>query len=212
MSSVADHLSSVTDSSSSSPPSSSSALRRRVVGGQVGQVSIISNTDTVTTNLTTIARTTTSQPQSEEKKKTACKILEKQKATMTHTLSESMDGDTTEEIEEYTALQRESDSPTPDSSPSRVSDKYFEMNILNGEKSHLLDENPVTEDSSMEIKIQDEESFWSIYVSVFIPFLIAGVGMVGAGLVLDIVQHWEVFRIIQEIYILVPALLGLKGM
>ena len=35
--------------------------------------------------------------------------------------------------------------------------------------------------------------------------------MVGAGIVLDIVQHWEVFETINEIFILVPALLGLKG-
>lgn len=33
----------------------------------------------------------------------------------------------------------------------------------------------------------------------------------GAGLVLDRVQHWEVFSKISEIFILVPALLGLKG-
>ena len=35
--------------------------------------------------------------------------------------------------------------------------------------------------------------------------------MVGAGLVLDIVQHWKVFEEIHELFILVPALLGLKG-
>lgn len=32
------------------------------------------------------------------------------------------------------------------------------------------------------------ETYFSIAVQVFIPFLIAGFGMVGAGLVLDIVQ------------------------
>ena len=39
----------------------------------------------------------------------------------------------------------------------------------------------------------------------------AGFGMVGAGIVLDIVQHWNVFKEINELFILVPALLGLKG-
>ncbi|KAL1244362.1 Solute carrier family 41 member [Trichinella spiralis] len=34
---------------------------------------------------------------------------------------------------------------------------------------------------------------------------------VGAGLVLDYVQHWMVFTKIPEMFILVPALLGLKG-
>ena len=33
-----------------------------------------------------------------------------------------------------------------------------------------------------------KETFWTISVQVFFPFLIAGLGMVGAGLVLDIVQ------------------------
>lgn len=35
---------------------------------------------------------------------------------------------------------------------------------------------------------EKEESFWLITFQVFFPFLIAGLGMVGAGLVLDIVQ------------------------
>ncbi len=34
----------------------------------------------------------------------------------------------------------------------------------------------------------NEEGFWLITFQVFFPFLIAGLGMVGAGLVLDIVQ------------------------
>ena len=52
------------------------------------------------------------------------------------------------------------------------------------------------------------ESILFIMLQVFIPFLIAGFGTVGAGLVLDLVQHWQVFQIISEIFILVPALLG----
>lgn len=35
--------------------------------------------------------------------------------------------------------------------------------------------------------------------------------MVCAGIVLDIVQHWTIFIELKEIYVLVPALLGLKG-
>ena len=51
----------------------------------------------------------------------------------------------------------------------------------------------------------------SIAVQILFPFLVAGFGMVGAGIVLDIVQHWNVFKEINELFILVPALLGLKG-
>ncbi|XP_076262435.1 solute carrier family 41 member 1-like [Rhynchophorus ferrugineus] len=58
---------------------------------------------------------------------------------------------------------------------------------------------------------QVEETYFSIAIQVFIPFLIAGFGMVFAGLVLDKIQHWPVFEEITELVILIPALLGLKG-
>lgn len=55
------------------------------------------------------------------------------------------------------------------------------------------------------------EPLWTVAVQVFVPFLIAGFGTVGAGLVLDVIQHWRVFQRVSELFILVPALLGLKG-
>ena len=58
---------------------------------------------------------------------------------------------------------------------------------------------------------QTDETMFSITVEVFLPFLVAGFGMVGAGVVLDIVQHWPVFEELDQLFILVPALLGLKG-
>uniref|UniRef100_A0A914XC98 SLC41A/MgtE integral membrane domain-containing protein n=1 Tax=Plectus sambesii TaxID=2011161 RepID=A0A914XC98_9BILA len=56
-----------------------------------------------------------------------------------------------------------------------------------------------------------DESSWTFFLQVLIPFLIAGAGMVGAGVLLDIVQHWPLFTQVPEVFILVPALLGLKG-
>ncbi|XP_078717174.1 solute carrier family 41 member 2 isoform X1 [Lampetra fluviatilis] len=56
-----------------------------------------------------------------------------------------------------------------------------------------------------------KESAFSIGMQVLLPFLLAGFGMVAAGMVLDIVQHWPVFKHVEEVFILVPALLGLKG-
>ncbi|KAM9361783.1 solute carrier family 41 member 3-like [Symphorus nematophorus] len=55
------------------------------------------------------------------------------------------------------------------------------------------------------------ESSWSIAFQVLLPYLVSGLGMVAAGIVMDIVQHWEVFKEISEVFILVPALVGLKG-
>ncbi|XP_060793057.1 solute carrier family 41 member 1 isoform X2 [Neoarius graeffei] len=59
-------------------------------------------------------------------------------------------------------------------------------------------------------KVDDETSV-SICAQVMFPYLLAGLGMVMAGMVLDSVQHWDVFKVITEVFILVPALVGLKG-
>uniref|UniRef100_A0A3Q1H6G4 Solute carrier family 41 member n=1 Tax=Anabas testudineus TaxID=64144 RepID=A0A3Q1H6G4_ANATE len=56
-----------------------------------------------------------------------------------------------------------------------------------------------------------EESSIAICLQVLFPYLLAGMGMVFAGMVLDSVQHWQVFKVITEVFILVPALVGLKG-
>ncbi|GFQ83686.1 solute carrier family 41 member 1 [Trichonephila clavata] len=56
-----------------------------------------------------------------------------------------------------------------------------------------------------------EETLLAICVQVFIPFLIAGMGTCGAGIVLDYVEGWTVFKNVTELFILVPTLLGLKG-
>ncbi|XP_063626068.1 solute carrier family 41 member 1-like [Cydia splendana] len=56
-----------------------------------------------------------------------------------------------------------------------------------------------------------KENSWVAGVQMFVSFLLAGFGMVAASLVLDVVQHWKVFEQVSEVYILVPALLGLKG-
>ncbi|XP_063439871.1 solute carrier family 41 member 1-like [Mytilus trossulus] len=65
------------------------------------------------------------------------------------------------------------------------------------------------EEDNREVKV--DESWWTIGLQVFFPFIIAGFGTVGAGMVLDIVQHWDVYTKVSEIFILVPSLLGLKG-
>lgn len=77
-----------------------------------------------------------------------------------------------------------------------------------------------------------KETVLETLIQVFIPFMIAGFGMMAAGLLLDRVQvclcsvchlmslfiplrlffqHWDVYSNINELFILVPALLGLKG-
>ncbi|XP_024866736.1 solute carrier family 41 member 1 isoform X2 [Kryptolebias marmoratus] len=55
------------------------------------------------------------------------------------------------------------------------------------------------------------ETSRKIFFQVLPSYLLAGQGMVTAGVLLDRVQHWEVFKEISEVFILVPALVGLKG-
>ena len=45
-------------------------------------------------------------------------------------------------------------------------------------------------------------------LEIFLPFLLAGFGMVLAGLLLDSVQHWNVFQACPEIFILGPSMLN----
>lgn len=75
----------------------------------------------------------------------------------------------------------------------------------NGRLPDIIVEARITNDG------QNEETYFAVAIQVFIPFLIAGFGMVFAGLVLDKIQHWPVFEEITELVILIPALLGLKG-
>ncbi|XP_077489098.1 solute carrier family 41 member 1-like isoform X2 [Amblyomma americanum] len=58
---------------------------------------------------------------------------------------------------------------------------------------------------------REEESWCAFLAQVFPSFILAGLGMVAAGLLLDAVQAWPAFVEASELFILVPALLGLKG-
>lgn len=57
----------------------------------------------------------------------------------------------------------------------------------------------------------ENEKWHTVTLQVFIPFMLAGIGTIGAGIVLGNVENLEVFRVIKALYILVPSLLGLKG-
>ncbi|XP_071438883.1 solute carrier family 41 member 1-like isoform X2 [Hetaerina americana] len=91
-----------------------------------------------------------------------------------------------------------------------VIEEDVELTLVEDPENGVLPD-VVAETQMLESSVDTKETHWTIAIQVFIPFLIAGFGMVGAGLVLDIVQHWSVFDEITEILILVPALLGLKG-
>ncbi|XP_017765701.1 PREDICTED: solute carrier family 41 member 1-like isoform X2 [Eufriesea mexicana] len=56
-----------------------------------------------------------------------------------------------------------------------------------------------------------DERWYHTILQVAVPFFIAGIGTIGAGLVLAEVEHWPVFNTVSQLIILVPSLLGLKG-
>ncbi|XP_018412755.1 PREDICTED: solute carrier family 41 member 1 [Nanorana parkeri] len=66
-------------------------------------------------------------------------------------------------------------------------------------------------DPTCEAVVPLKETSFAIGLQVLFPFLLAGFGTVAAGMVLDVVQHWDIFQEVTEVFILVPALLGLKG-
>lgn len=55
------------------------------------------------------------------------------------------------------------------------------------------------------------ETYKVLIYQVFIPFLIAGFGNVAAGVLLEVVQHWPVYKSLPELFLLVASFLGFKG-
>uniref|UniRef100_A0A3Q3NFB8 Solute carrier family 41 member n=1 Tax=Mastacembelus armatus TaxID=205130 RepID=A0A3Q3NFB8_9TELE len=82
---------------------------------------------------------------------------------------------------------------------------------LSGEEAEEDDKVEGEEGHISAVQNLPKESPLAMALQILVPFLLAGFGTVSAGMVLDIVQHWEAFQYITEIFILVPALLGLKG-
>lgn len=73
--------------------------------------------------------------------------------------------------------------------PLTAADDCYEITILdetNAEGGRLPD--VVAESRFCDDNSEPTESYLAITIQVFIPFLVAGLGMVGAGLVLDLVQ------------------------
>ena len=73
--------------------------------------------------------------------------------------------------------------------PGSEADGVDAFTDLDGETHQLLDLSASSPKVVTRGPTREEgENVWSISVQVFIPFLVAGLGMVGAGLVLDVVQ------------------------
>ncbi|XP_021496604.1 solute carrier family 41 member 2 [Meriones unguiculatus] len=98
-------------------------------------------------------------------------------------------------------------------------DDYAGYNYCDGREASettamLRDEDLSSEGDDVIVETNQKlpkESSGVMALQILVPFLLAGFGTVSAGMVLDIVQHWEVFKNVTEVFILVPALLGLKG-
>ncbi|XP_017055148.1 solute carrier family 41 member 1-like [Drosophila ficusphila] len=56
-----------------------------------------------------------------------------------------------------------------------------------------------------------QERWYSTLLQIGIPFFLAGLGTITAGLMLGNVQDWTVYRQVNELFVLVSVLCGLKG-
>ncbi|XP_018335015.1 solute carrier family 41 member 1-like [Agrilus planipennis] len=97
-----------------------------------------------------------------------------------------------------------------DNNKATMSMTDSDIELFSLDDSKLLPKQNLKE-SSVDQPESDSETLWATSVQMFIPFLLSGFGMVAASLLLDVVQHWPVYQKVSEVYILVPALLGLKG-
>ncbi|XP_076155793.1 solute carrier family 41 member 2 [Alosa pseudoharengus] len=89
---------------------------------------------------------------------------------------------------------------------------YSEIDpLLRSSRSHRLQLDNDNDDHSSLSGHMPSESVRAMLLQILVPFLLAGIGTVSAGMLLDVVQYWDVFVNITEIFILVPSLLGLKG-
>ncbi|OWF35301.1 Solute carrier family 41 member 2 [Mizuhopecten yessoensis] len=110
-------------------------------------------------------------------------------------------------------LTQEGSPSTNDDDDDEEEETIFDNNVdtrplLNASSSPDSDPDPGDVEANQPIR---EETWFEIALQVFFPYIVAGFGTVGAGMVLDVVQHWDVFVNVSEVFILVPALLGLKG-
>ncbi|EGD73390.1 solute carrier family 41 [Salpingoeca rosetta] len=70
----------------------------------------------------------------------------------------------------------------------------------------------VVEEGTINVRTAEHnQSILSFSAQVLPSLVMSGLGMLAAGALLDIVQHWPVFVGISEMFILCPSLLGLKG-
>ncbi|CAG7827071.1 unnamed protein product [Allacma fusca] len=96
---------------------------------------------------------------------------------------------------------------------SAVSPGEVVVGMHGSDSAPNLQPNGMRSRDSRESLIPEEhkETWLTILAQVCIPFIIAGLGMVGAGLILDQVKAWKVFKEVPEFIVLVTPLLGLKG-
>lgn len=61
------------------------------------------------------------------------------------------------------------------------------------------------------IDANKEDSTRALTVQIVAALVVAGIGTLGTGLLLDTVQVWPVYQNVSEMFIMIPPLLGLKG-
>eukprot|EP00128_Syssomonas_multiformis_P012474 Colp12_sorted_trinity150504_noHs@2971 len=93
---------------------------------------------------------------------------------------------------------------------NRQSSKHKEMSRFE-ELAQPIPGSPSSRQTQISRNTQRAPSTLRFIMQVWPPLIIAGFGSVFAGLLLDRYQNWDVFHQVSQLFILVPALLDLKG-
>ncbi|KAI1708410.1 divalent cation transporter domain-containing protein [Ditylenchus destructor] len=90
-----------------------------------------------------------------------------------------------------------------------IQQKVIKVNVVNIKIQPVIQANS-TSDKKPLVHNQDE-SCKGFLIETIVPFMLAGCGMVAAGVLLEKATKWVFLNEVPETLILVPALLGLKG-
>lgn len=101
---------------------------------------------------------------------------------------------------------------SPNETPSHhISWEYSETDSLLSNEHYGSRRNTSVKAKERDDREAPAESVCSMVLQILVPFFLAGLGTVSAGILLEVVQTWDVFLEISELLILVPAVLGMKG-
>jgi len=114
----------------------------------------------------------------------------------------------------YNSINSEKSIDSNYASNCHLNNGYISSNAHSIEYNHdYNDQNPYNSQSPINHQntFDHSDSNKAAIKELLLPVILSGFGNMGAGVILDSAQKWNVFQRIPQLIVLVPALLGLKG-